>query len=69
MDSPTGTIPEELMSADKRQEVIAFLVGQPLPGYIRRSYLFAWARTVGVRLQESDVVAVLNAAPQPEGRL
>lgn len=68
MDSPTGFIPESMMYAEKLQEVMGFLVSQPLPGYIKREYFFAWAHSVNVRLKHEDVVAVETSQPQPEGR-
>jgi hypothetical protein len=50
MDSPTGIIPDELIDARKLQEVIAWLVAQPLPGGRKRSLLQGWAMWTGVRL-------------------
>jgi hypothetical protein len=68
MDSPTDFIPESLMYADKLQDVMAFLVRQPLPGYIKREYFFSWARSVNVRLKYQDVVFVETSQPQGEAR-
>jgi hypothetical protein len=58
MDSPTGVIPEAYMTRKSRKAVIAFLIAQAFPGHIKRDYLFAWARTVGVRLAEREVTQV-----------
>lgn len=57
-DSPTGIIPEELMYKEKRKEVRAWLIQQPLPGHMKRDLLFAWARTVYVRLGHNEVAEV-----------
>ena len=56
------------MYADKLQDVMAFLVRQPLPGYIKREYFFSWARSVNVRLKYQDVVFVETSQPQGEAR-
>jgi hypothetical protein len=61
MDSPTGFIPEELMNAQSLVAVRAFIMNAALPGYIKREYFFAWARTVGVRLTQADVLMVENS--------
>lgn len=68
MDSPTGVIPEHLISADMRAEAIAWLTQQVWPGYVKREYLFAWARTVGVQLTQAEVVQVESSGPTPERR-
>jgi hypothetical protein len=57
-DSPTGIIPEELMYKEKRKQVRAWLIQQPLPGHIKRDLLFAWARTVYVRLGAREIAEV-----------
>jgi hypothetical protein len=57
-DSPTGIIPEELMYKEKRKEVRAWLIRQPLPGHMKRDLLFAWARTVYVKLGHREVSEV-----------
>ena len=57
-DSPTGIIPEDLMFKEMRKEVRAWLIAQPLPSHMKRDLLFAWARTVYVRLGAREVAEV-----------
>jgi len=67
-DSPTGIIPEELMYKEKRKQVRAWLIAQPLPGHIKRDLLFGWARTVYVRLSANEVTEVESSGLQtPQG--
>jgi len=54
MESPTGIIPEELMYPQRKQQVIAFLLAQPLPGDLKRRLLEGWAITVGLRCNAKD---------------
>lgn len=58
-DSPTGIIPEDLMYPYKRAEVVRWLIIQPWPGYLKRDMLFAWSRTVGIRMKETEVEQVV----------
>lgn len=58
MDSPTGIIPEEYMFREMRRAVRAWLIAQPYPAEVKRDLLFAWARTVGVKISEKEVIAV-----------
>lgn len=54
MLSPTGIIPEELMFPQSKQQVIEFLIGQPLPSWTKRRLLEGWAITVGIRLKSRE---------------
>lgn len=56
--STTGIIPEALMDWHKKQEVIAWLQGQPYPGEFKRRLLEGWAVSVGIRVRprEYDLV-------------
>ena len=65
MDSPTGIIPEDLMFRERRREVRAFIIGLALPGHIKREILFAWSRTVAVRLTAREVQEVTDSGIQP----
>lgn len=42
------------MNPSKKREVIEFLKAMPLPGRHKRNYLFGWAVTVGVRMQQRE---------------
>jgi len=65
-DSPTGIIPEDLMYPEKRKAVRAWLIAQPLPGYMKRDLFFAWARTVYVRLSSKEIALVEASGHQKE---
>lgn len=67
-DSPTGIIPEELMYKERRKEVRAWLIAQPLPGYTKRNLLFAWARTVYVKLGHKEIAEVEASGHDLQGR-
>lgn len=54
MESPTGIIPENLMYPERKQDVVSFLIAQPLPGDFKRRLLEGWAITVGIRLRSRD---------------
>jgi hypothetical protein len=58
MSSPTGVIPEDLMYPAKVGEVMQFIKNLAIPGEDKKSLLFGWARTVGVRLAPSQYRAV-----------
>lgn len=60
-DSPTGIIPEEYMYRNQRKNVIAWLITQPFPGHIKRDLIFAWARTVFVRMTANEVQRVVDS--------
>jgi len=59
MDSPTGIIPEQYLYKSMRRAARAWLIAQPLPAHVKRSLLFAWARTVGVKLGRREVEQVI----------
>ena len=61
MDSPTGLIPEQLMYREKKQQVIAYLQGQPWPGDFKRSVIEGWALTVGIRVRSRDFQLVTRS--------
>jgi len=58
MTSPTGVIPELLMTPQSKREVIAWLVAQPAEAKLKRNLLLGWAQAVGIRLQQRDYRAV-----------
>ena len=68
MDSPTGIIPEDLMYPAMRKQAVEFIKSTAYPGHMKRELLFAWARTVVVRLSEKEVIEVMSSGPQPETR-
>jgi len=69
MDSPTGIIPEDLMYVERRKDVRQWLIAQPWPGHMKRDLLFAWARTVVVRLSEREVAEVeASGVEAPKGQ-
>lgn len=68
IDSPTGIIPETLMYRERRKQAIAYIVSLPLPGFLKRDLLFAWARTVRVKVLEREVIEVINSGIEPESR-
>ena len=71
MDSPTGIMPEDLLFREKRREAKAWIIAQPWPADNKRSMLFAWARTVAVRLTRNEVEAVTSTGidvAQPGGK-
>ena len=51
----------------KRKDVRAWLIAQPWPAHIKRDVLFAWARTVAVRLSGREVTEVEASGIQPQG--
>ncbi len=52
------------MYPEMRKQVRAWLIAQPLPGNMKRDLLFAWARTVYVRLSAKEVTEVENSGHQ-----
>ena len=52
MASPTGVIPELLMYANKKREVVDFLKTLPLEGRLKANLLLGWAQTVGMRIEQ-----------------
>jgi hypothetical protein len=54
MESTTGIIPEALMYPQKKRDVIAFLIAQPLPSWTKRTLLNGWSITVGIRCNAVD---------------
>lgn len=54
MESTTGIIPEELMFPQLKNDVISFLVMQPLPSWTKRRLLEGWCITVGCRAKSHE---------------
>lgn len=54
MASPTGIIPEDMMFAARKADVIAFIQAAPAEADFKRKLLLGWAITVGVRLNKHD---------------
>jgi hypothetical protein len=52
MASPTFVVPEELLFATKKREVVDFLKKLPLEARLKRSLLLGYAQTVGVRIEQ-----------------
>lgn len=65
--SPTDIIPEELMYAARKADVIAFLVNAPAEAKLKKSLLLGWAQAVGVRLQAREYREVEQSAIDREG--
>lgn len=71
MESPTGIIPEELMYPSKLGDVMTFLKNAPIKGQRKLDLFLGWARTVGVRVQQSQRNAVMHSGidyPAPPER-
>jgi hypothetical protein len=71
-ESTTGIIPEHLMFPQRKDEVVSFLIMQPLPSWTKRNLLAGWAVTVGVfptPLDYHKVVASGIDHPLPIGVL
>ena len=47
------------MDRNHQREVIAFLVGLPVPADVKTEVFFAWARAVGVKLSSSQRARVI----------
>ncbi len=58
MTSPTGIIPEALMSPGHKGEVIEFVKKMPVPGDDKERLLIAWAQAVGAHISGSQRRAV-----------
>jgi hypothetical protein len=56
-------IPKELLAADKKAEVSAWIKATRLPYRFRRGLLQAWAEAVGVKLEAEDYMAVTDWKP------
>lgn len=61
MLSPTGYIPESLMYPSKLGEVMTFLEKEVATGAWKRDVFMGWARTVGVKISQSQKDAVYNS--------
>lgn len=58
--------PDELLVAEKKEQVIAFLRGQGLPSRIASWHLLRWAQVVGLSLTREDVARVRSdLSPTP----
>jgi hypothetical protein len=58
MESPTGLIPEELMSAGMKRQVLDYLLAQPWPGDFKRQVLAGWGYVVGNTISQADANTV-----------
>ena len=56
-------IPKELLAADKKAEVSAWIKATRLPYRFRRGLLQAWGEAVGVKLEAADFMAVTDWKP------
>jgi hypothetical protein len=54
MESPTGIIPERLMDAGAKRQVLDFLLAQPWPGDFKLQVLYGWGIVVGNMISASD---------------
>ena len=52
--SPTGIIPEALMTPGAKAEVMAYLATLPVEGSTKVDLLVGWARMVGVSVNASQ---------------
>ncbi|HWY55739.1 MAG TPA: hypothetical protein VNZ03_14825 [Terriglobales bacterium] len=59
MESPTGLIPEALMNAGMKKQVLDYLLAQAWPGDFKRQVLAGWGKVVGnaITLADSNSVA------------
>jgi hypothetical protein len=58
MESPTGLIPEELMSAGMKPQVLDFLLAQPWPGDFKLQVLSGWGQVVNNHITAADRASV-----------
>ena len=63
MKSLADQIPKELLAADKKAEVSAWIKATRLPYRFRRGLLQAWAEAVSVKLEAEDYMAVTDWKP------
>jgi len=63
MKNLADQIPVELMRAEKKAEVSAWIKATRLPYRFRRGLLQAWAEAVGVKLEAEDYMAVTDWKP------
>lgn len=54
MESPTGLIPEELMTAGMKPKVIDYLAAQPWPGDFKIQVLQGWGNVVNNHITAAD---------------
>jgi len=54
VESPTGIIPEDLMYPQRKKDMLAFLMFQPLPSWTKRRLAEGWCITVGCRLNSRE---------------
>jgi hypothetical protein len=63
MKSLVDQVPKELLAADKKAEVSAWIKATRLPYRFRRGLLQAWAEAVSVTLVAEDYMAVTDWKP------
>lgn len=61
MESPTGLIPEELMYAGAKRQVLDYLIAQPWPGDFKLQVLAGWGKVVDNTITADDR-AVMSAS-------
>jgi hypothetical protein len=61
VESPTGLIPEELMTAGMKPKVIDYLTAQPWPGDFKLQVLQGWGKVVNNTISAADR-AVMSAS-------
>jgi hypothetical protein len=54
MESPTGIIPEEYMYPQRKNDMLSWLIFQPLPSWTKQRLAEGWCITVGCRLRSAD---------------
>lgn len=54
MESPTGIIPERLISAGMKPALLDYLRAQPWPGDFKLQVLHGWAKVVGNKLTAAE---------------
>ena len=58
MESPTGLMPEQLMSAGMKRQALDYLLAQPWPGDFKLQVLYGWGNVVGNLISASDAAIV-----------
>ncbi len=54
MESPTGLIPESLMDAGSKRQVLDFLLAQTWPGDFKQQVLAGWGNVTGSTITAAD---------------
>jgi hypothetical protein len=59
--SPTGVIPEDLMTPGSLLAVMRLLQSMPIPGDDKVDYLIGWCKAVGVTVNAAQRAAVRDS--------